>query len=360
MEAFHCKTIIIAGRNAVQTLKNYHIKRLFLVCDPFFEENGTAKQIIAAAEAIEHQIFSQIVPDPSVTLAAQGAALLQQWKPDAVIALGGGSTMDCAKAMTYFSGSRPMFIAIPTTSGSGSEVTDFAILTHDGVKHPLVDDSLKPDIAILDENLVRSLPTALVADGGFDLISHAVEAYVATNSSHISDLLAADAFSIAMDELLPSFRGDIAKRGTVHLAATMAGIAFSQAGLGLCHALAHSFGGTFHTPHGRLNAIFLPAVIEANAVFCGTKYASLARKAGLSSGSDAMALRALKNAIIRLRRSLQLPETLAQAGIDLKLLSEKADELIKATLEDPCYKTNPIQPGKEMIQRMIAEVAGCG
>ena len=359
MEAFHCKTKIIAGRSAIQTLKHYHIKRLLLVCDPFFEKNGTAKHIIAAAEAPEYQIFSQIVPDPSVTLAAQGAALLQQWKPDAVIALGGGSTMDCAKAMTFFSGSKSMFIAIPTTSGSGSEVTDFAILTHDGIKHPLVDDSLKPDIAIMDEDLVCALPTALVADGGFDLISHAVEAYVATNNSRISDLLAADAFTTAMDDLLPSYRGDIAKRGNVHLAATMAGIAFSQAGLGLCHALAHSFGGAFHTPHGRLNAIFLPAVIEANAASRGAKYASLARKAGLSSGSDAMALRALKNAIIRLRHSLQLPETLAQAGIELKQLSEKSGELINATFEDPCCKTNPIQPSKEMVQRIIAEVAGC-
>ena len=123
-------------------------------------------------------------------------------------------------------------------------------------------------------------------------------------------------------------------------------------------SLAHSFGGAFHTPHGRLNAIFLPAVIEANAASCGAKYASLARKAGLSSGSDAMALRALKNAIIRLRRSLQLPETLAQAGIELKQLSEKSGELINATSEDPCCKTNPMTVEDFMIRRILEEVAG--
>lgn len=360
MEAFHCKTKIISGHNAIQYLKNCRIKKLLLVCDPFFAKNGTAQKILLAAGSPEYQIFSQIVPDPSVELAASGTAQLQQWQPDAVIALGGGSTMDCAKAMTYFSSCRPSLIAIPTTSGSGSEVTDFAILTHEGVKHPLVDHRLKPDVAIIDEELVSSLPASLIADGGFDMISHALEAYVAKGSNHISDLLAMDAFTTAMEDLLPSYRGDLNRRGNVHLAATMAGIAFSQAGLGLCHALAHSIGGSFHTPHGRLNAIFLPAVIEANETVCGAKYAHLARRAGLSSGSDVMALRALKNGIIRLRRSLQLPETLSQAGIDRKQLSKKMDDIVKAALDDPCCQTNPLQPNKDLIQRIITEVAGCG
>jgi alcohol dehydrogenase class IV len=360
MDAFYCKTRIIAGRGAIQALKDLNIQKLMVVCDPFFHKNGMAEEIIAAAGNPEHQIFSDIVPDPSLLLAAQGAAQMQAWQPDTVVALGGGSTMDCAKAMTYFSGCTPRLVAIPTTSGSGSEVTDFAILTHEGVKHPLVDDKLKPNVAILDDSLLTSLPQSLIADGGFDLISHAVEAYVARNSSHITRLLAADAFTAAAEHLLPSFRGDVTRRGKVHLAATMAGISFSQAGLGLCHAIAHSIGGSFHTPHGRLNAILLPAVMDQNAAVCGDQYANLARFAGLSAGSNAMALRALKNMLIRLRHNLQLPETLAEAGITPAQLSAKMEELVKAALADPCCSTNPMKPNPDMIRAIITEVAGRG
>lgn len=358
MEEFFCKTKIITGAGAVAALKQWNIQRLLLVCDPYFADNGTAQQIIHAAESPKSHVFSQVVPDPSVTLAAKGAALVREFKPDAVVALGGGSTMDTAKAMVYFSGLQPMFVAIPTTSGSGSEVTNFAILTHEGVKHPLVDEQLKPDIAILDSCLVTSLPPALVADGGFDLISHALEAYVATGRSGFTDTLAAGAFQTAIEYLPQSFRGNTAVRGDLHMAASMAGIAFSQAGLGVCHAISHSIGGEFHTPHGRLNAILLPAVIDRNAPQCTQLYAQIARLAGLSGGSNVMALRALKNVLIRLRRTLQLPETLADAGIQPEKLFEKLDHLTDSALADPCCATNPVPVQREMIRSIIMEVAG--
>lgn len=360
MKQFFCKTKIITGSGAVAALKELHIQRLFLVCDPFFHKNGTAKAVLDAAGSMESRIFSEIAPDPSVTLAAKGAAAVKEFQPDTVVALGGGSTMDAAKAMAYFSGIHPLLVAIPTTSGSGSEVTDFAILTHNGVKHPLVDDTLKPDIAILDSDLVAALPAGLVADGGFDLICHALEAYVATNSSQISDLLAAEAFRTAMAGLQHSFEGDKTARESLHTAATMAGIAFSQAGLGLCHAIAHSLGGEFHTPHGRLNAILLPAVIDRNAQGCAHRYAQLARLSGLSGGSDAMALRALKSALLRLRRSLMLPENLAQAGASPAAVQEKMDGLVQAALADPCCATNPVKPDDAMIRSIITEVTGRG
>lgn len=360
MEQFFCKTRIIIGAGATAVLREMNIQRLFLVCDPFFHENGTAQAILDAAGNPESRIFSQIVPDPSVTLAASGAAAVKEMKPDAVVALGGGSTMDAAKAMTYFSGCNPLLIAIPTTSGSGSEVTDFAILTHDGVKHPLVDEKLKPDAAILDTSLVATLPQGLIADGGFDLISHAVEAYAAANSSIFSDLLAENAFRTAVHGLQRSYEGDHECRAEVHTAATMAGIAFSQAGLGLCHAIAHSLGGEFHTPHGRLNAILLPAVMERNAQICGYKYAQLARAAGLSGGSDVMAIRALKNTLLRLRRSLMLPETLAQAGICPDMIQKKMDVLVAAALADPCCATNPAKPDAAMVRSILTEVTGRG
>ncbi len=360
MERFHCKTKIITGAGSIAALKEENIGRLMLICDPFFYENGTGQAVLDAAGKPEHQFFSEIVPDPSVTLAAKGAAAVKAFQPDTVVALGGGSTMDTAKAMVYFSGMGAKLIAIPTTSGSGSEVTDFAILTHEGVKHPLVDDKLKPDIAILDSDFVASLPPALVADGGFDLISHALEAYVATGRSRLSNLLAADAFRVAVNQLPASFEGDVSVRGAVHTAATMAGIAFSQAGLGLCHALAHSIGGEFHLPHGRLNALLLPAVVECNGAVCGPLYGQLAREAGLSGGSDAMALRALKNTLLRLRRNLRLPENLCQAGLSPAELQKKRDALVAATLNDPCCKTNPIPVSEAMVRGILTEVTGRG
>lgn len=360
MEKFHCKTKIITGAGAIAALKELNIGKLFLVCDPFFRNNGTAQRILEAAGSPESRIFSDIVPDPPVEMAAKGALQVKSFRPDAVVALGGGSSMDSAKAMAYFSGVKTMLIAIPTTSGSGSEVTDFAILTHKGVKHPLVDEKIKPDIAIVDSDLVASLPPSLIADGGFDLISHALEAYVAANHSMLSDLMAEAAFRTAMGGLQASYHGDLDCRAALHTAATMAGVAFSQAGLGMCHAIAHSLGGEFHTPHGRLNAILLPAVIEHNAPVCAHRYAELARAAGLSGGSDNIALRALKTALVRLRKALMLPETLAQAGIPTAAVEEKMERLIEAALLDPCCSTNPLRPEKDMVRSILTQVTGRG
>ncbi len=354
MSNFEIPTQIITGC-ASQILKEMRIGRLLLVCDPFFAQNGTA-EAIAQAEAVE--IFDRVAPDPSLTLAAKGASLVQAFRPDVIVALGGGSAMDCAKAMAYFSGLQPRLIAIPTTSGSGSEVTDFAILTHEGIKHPLVDAKLRPDTAILDESLLTALPASLIADGGFDLISHALEAIAATGAGKISDALATDAFCTALSALPRSYAGERALRLDIHTAATMAGMAFSQAGLGLCHAASHALGGEFHIPHGRLNAILLPAVIDCNAPAAAGRYAALARKAGLSTGADTIALRSLKNALLRLRRQLQMPDTLAQAGVAPQALRSKLDVLAEAILADPCCRTNPLPVTKDTARRLLQEVMG--
>ena len=237
--------------------------------------------------------------------------------------------MDLAKAISYFGKGDHLLAAIPTTSGSGSEVTDFAVLTHEKVKHPLVDKRLLPDYAILDSDLLTELPKNLIAEAGFDVLSHAVEAYVARGSGSISDLYAREAFGSAYGALPASYAGNRNVRLKVHLAATMAGMAFSQAGLGLCHAMAHSLGGLFHVPHGRLNAILLPSVVSCNAHVCGKKYAELARAAGMSGSADSIAVRNLRNGLIRLRRELNLPETLAQAGIAPGALRSGMNEIVK-------------------------------
>ena len=358
MEHFSCKTEIIAGAGAVSRLAELEAKRLLLVTDPFFQKNGTAQRVAAAAKAEAVEIFDRVSPDPSVELAASGAARVKAFRPDLILALGGGSAMDCAKAMAYFGGGGYRLAAIPTTSGSGSEVTDFAILTHNGVKHPLVDEKLRPNLAILDSDLLQELPAGLIADTGFDVLAHALEACCGKNRSSFTDALARDAFGMAFAALPQSFAGDKSARLPMHKAATMAGLAFTQAGLGLCHALAHALGGAFHVPHGRLNAILLPAVLECNASCAMEAYAKMARTAGFASNADTMAFRAMKNGLIKLRRELGLPETLAQAGVDTRTLRQREQAIVEAALADPCCETNPVRPEAHMVRTILSQVMG--
>ena len=359
MQRFYCPTAIITGP-AGAALQSLKARRLLLVADPYFAENGMARQLLLESGAAETVLFSDITPDPSVELAAKGTAIVKEFAPDTVAALGGGSAMDCAKAMVYFFGQNVRFAAIPTTSGSGSEVTDFSVLTHSGIKHPLVDEKLRPDVAILDDGFLKKLPQFLIADTGFDLLCHALEAWVAAGATPITDALAKDSFRIALNHLEASWQGDTGVRLQLHQAACMAGMAFSGAGLGLCHAMSHSLGGLFHVSHGRLNAILLPAVLEHNGKTAGKKYADLARFAGLSGAADTLALRNLKNGLIRLRRRLNMPATLQEAGIDLQLLQQKKEELVRAVLADPCCETNPMPVNREMVLAVLQEVQGLG
>ncbi len=356
MKQFSSRTKILVG-DTRQVLEGLQIQRLLVVADPFFAQNGTARSIAAARQV---EIFDRVAPDPSLELAVQGAAVVQRFQPDHILALGGGSAMDCAKAMAFFSGLRPKLIAVPTTSGSGSEVTNFAILTHDGGKHPLVDEALQPDMAILDGAFLQDLPPKLIAEGGFDMLSHALEAIAATGAGPVTDALGARAFTLGLTLLPRSFAGDKGVRLELHTAATMAGMAFSSAGLGLCHALSHSLGGEFHVPHGRLNAILLPAVVEANSAAAGKQYAWLAQQAGLSAGAQNVAVRSLKNALLQLRRQLKLPQTLAQAGIAPGDLRSKMDRVVEGALADPCCGTNPQTLDKILVQRVLGEVMGHG
>ena len=358
MEEFSCKTRVVSGSGTIRMLGKLEKKKLFLVSDPFFVKNGVAKEVAEATGCREVEMFDQVQPDPTVELAAEGTAKLRSFAPDLVVAVGGGSTMDLAKAMSYFGKGDHMMVAIPTTSGSGSEVTDFAILTHNQVKHPLVDRRLRPDMAILDADLLQDLPKPLIAETGFDVLTHALEAYVAGNSGAITDVYAREAFSSAYASLPASYAGNQTVRLKVHLAATMAGMAFSQAGLGLCHAMAHSLGGMFHVSHGRLNAILLPAVLSCNAHVCGKKYAELARAAGIGGSADSIAVRNLKNGLLRLRRELNLPETLAQAGVDPRAVWRNVEQIVTATLADPCCKDNPMEAEGFLVRRILEEVTG--
>lgn len=360
MEKFACRTGIYAGTGTVSVLKTLNAKRLLVVADPFFAKNGWVQRIISMAGVEQWEVFDRVQPDPSVELAAEGTACVNRFQPDLIVALGGGSTMDCAKAMRFFSDGKPCLVAVPTTSGSGSEVTDFAILSHGQVKHPLVDDRIRPELAILDSQLLTELPPGVIADGGFDALTHAMEAWVATGASQITDALAQDAFCEVYRNLAASFTGQQEVRLNIHMGATMAGMAFSQSGLGLCHAMAHSLGGMFHIPHGRLNAILLPAVMTCNETVAGRKYGELARLAGFPGTADTIAIRNLKNGLIRLRSELKLPGTLAQAGISPREVQRHAEQLVAATLADPCCQTNPGKPDAGWVCRILDEVVGHG
>ena len=360
MQEFYCKTKILSGKNALDWLDGRKCRSLLVVADPFFAENGWAEKIARRVQAEKCTFFTGVKPDPTVELAAEGTALVRQEQPDLLIALGGGSALDTAKAMVYFAGEGVTFVAIPTTSGSGSEVTNFSILTHGNVKHPLIDGRMQPDVAILAEELLAELPPSLVADGGFDVLSHAVESFVALKADPMTQALAGNAFAAMFAGLPASFRGDTRIRGKLHLASTMAGIAFSQSGLGLCHALSHSLGGVFHVPHGRLNAILLPEVIACNAPFAGGDYARLARMAGLGGSADTVGVRNLRNALIRLRKELQLPATLREAGVPPQKLWYRSKDIVEAALGDPCMHSNPVRCEAFQIRRILEAVSGRG
>lgn len=357
MEQFYCTTRLFFGPDALQALHRVKAARAMVVTDRFFSENKTAERIGKMLPGCTVTYYDSVQPDPEVSLVAEATAQLEKSEATVLLALGGGSVLDCAKAMTYFAKKRPMLIAIPTTSGTGSEVTSFSILTHDGIKHPLVDDSLRPDWAILDESLVGSLPASLVADTGMDLISHVVEAIGAKNASPLTDALAFHALDTALRLLSRSFEGDASVRGRIHVAATMAGMAFDRAGLGACHALSHALGGKFHVAHGRLNAVLLPAVMQFNAPAAMSRYAEAARACGIGYANDQMAFRSLLQQIKQLRRTLKLPQTLAQAGVAPSQLRQHIPELAKAAMEDLCLSGNPVYPTQRQLEELLEAVS---
>ena len=336
MQTFQLSTKLCFGDGALAALRELPIQRALLVTDPFFAENGTAARIAELCKG-EVQVFSEVQPDPPLSLVARGVALLQDFKPDTLIALGGGSAIDCAKGMLSLGKDRPYFVAIPTTSGTGSEVTSFAILTHQGVKHPLVEAALRPDLAVLDDSLLQRLPKSLIADAGMDVVAHCVEAVAAKGASPLTQALAVSAYETVVKLLPVSYEGDSSVRGSIHCAATMAGIAFDQAGLGACHALSHALGGLFHIAHGKLNGILLPHVMEYNRDYA--PYKLLGSNASFS--------------ITRLRRRLQLPQSLTEAGIKREAFLSKLDDLCAAALSDPCSHSNPRPVSKDAYESIL-------
>jgi len=356
MTEFSCAAKIVTGSNALSVLGGLQADRIMVVTDKYFSQNGTAEKIGVMIPHANVRIFDQVQPDPSAELIAEGAAVCTEFCPQYLIALGGGSPMDCAKAIGAAVDCPPKLIAIPTTSGSGSEVTSYAVVTHRGVKYPLTDPDMRPEMAILDAALLQNLPSALIADTGMDLIAHAVEALAAKNRNTFTDALALHALSLAAEHLAASFGGEREHRGTIHEAACMAGLAFDNAGLGICHAMAHAMGARLHLPHGRLCAMLLPGTVAIHAKAAEAGYKMAAKAFGASASTGQMAARNLSAAIVRLRSKLQMPGTLAQAGVTAAQLRPIRREILQAALADACCKTNPIPVTEALLDRLLRTV----
>lgn len=354
MTRFSCGTELIIGKDSLNFLKTLHASRVLLVTDRYFSDSGIAKAVLTRAGCPDGVIFDEVQPDPPAELVAKGTSVMRSVQPELLIALGGGSSIDCAKGILLASEQKPIFAAIPTTSGTGSEVTSFSILTHNGVKHALIDRDIRPDFAVLDPVLLSKIPPKLISESGMDAVGHCLEAFVSQGRNALTDALSGDALRTLLEQLPRSLAGDLSAREHVHLAATMAGIAFDNAGLGAVHALAHALGGAHHIPHGRLCGILLPHVMDFNKDVCMQQYAKLSRMCGLGAATEVLAVRNLRSAIVRLLQQLKLPATLKEAGIS----SYDADAIVRAALADRCMAGNPKPASAEDLARILKEAAG--
>ncbi len=365
MKSFEVKTKIYFGEKALDRLEGLGCKSAMVIADPFVADGPMIHLVTTplTRAGIAFSVFSDVVPDPPVEKVILGVRALLETRPDCLIAIGGGSAIDLSKAVRKFATQfdptyQPRLIAIPTTSGTGSEVTSFAVITDptQGGKFPLCEESMLPDEAILDEELVRSVPAGITADTGMDVMTHAMEAYVSTANNEFSAALAEKSVEICGQFLLRSFAdcNDSHARRKMHIASCLAGLAFNSASLGLCHGMAHQLGAVFHIPHGRANAILLPYIIEFNSEIdkhsksrpvyppCVRKYCNMARILGVSNFNEITTIRALVSYIQFMNKEMNIPLSISALG---KISSEEyhahIEEMAAAALRDSCTVTNP-------------------
>ncbi|MEF3100491.1 iron-containing alcohol dehydrogenase [Raoultella terrigena] len=358
------------GENAIKALRQLDHKKVGIVTDSFMATSGKTRYLISEMPQASVSIFSDVKPDPSVEILQAGAAQFKAFKPDVIIALGGGSSLDAAKGIKatleeYFPGHAIALIAIPTTSGSGSEVTSYAIISdpQNGRKYPLIAEELVPDYAILDPHLVLSVPRQVAVDTGMDVLTHAIEALVSTGANDFSDALAEKAIALTWQYLPDVFRDekDIQARTHMHNASCMAGMAFNSAGLGLVHGMAHAIGGMLHIPHGKINAMLLPLIIAWNARHAPhalPRYLKCAAIMGIPVRTQEQALNALIDGIREINHRFGIPATLRELGIALTDFESLRQPLISAALADGCTASNPCQPGAADVDRLLTQIAG--
>ena len=380
------------------------ISRAFIVTDESMVKLGYVDKILyhlrKREKYVHSEIFADVESDPSFETIQRGIDAMKKFNPDVIIALGGGSPIDAAKGMWLFYehpeadveglklkfmdirkrtykfpklGEKTKLVAIPTTSGTGSEVTSFAVITDKkkNIKYPLADYELTPDIAIVDPDLVMTLPKKITADTGMDVLTHAIEAYVSNMASDYTDGLAEKAVELVYNYLPIAFEdgSNRVAREKMHNASTIAGMAFTNAFLGINHSLAHKLGGEFHIAHGRANAILLPYVIRYNATkptkfvsfpkyeyfIADEKYANLAKRLGLKCGTTEEGVESLIKAIQEMNEKLGIPSTLKEEGLNETEFLAKLDDLAEKAFEDQCTTANPRLPLVTELRQILLD-----
>lgn len=369
MARFTLPRDIYYGRGALDELKNLKGKKAIIVVGGgSMKRNGFLDKVEANLKAagMETRLFEGVEPDPSVETVMKGAEAMREFGPDWIISIGGGSPIDAAKAMWAFYEypdtkfedlitpfafptlrTKAKFAAIPSTSGTATEVTAFSVITdyQKGIKYPLADFNITPDVAIVDPDLADTMPQTLTAYTGMDALTHAIEAYVSTLNSPFTDPLALKAISMVIEYLPASYKGDKAAREQMHYGQCLAGMAFSNALLGIVHSMAHKTGAAFstgHITHGCANAMYLPYVIQYNAKDPTAKkrYADIARSLGMT-GSDEELVKQLCAKIDAFNVDLSIPKTLKEFGIDEKEFKEKLSAIAENAVGDACTGSNP-------------------
>ena len=380
MKTFGMKTVIHFGDNALDRLREIPYKRVLVITDPFVVQSKMIDLITEplAKGGIEYDIFSNVVPDAPVDKIADGVKKFLSYQPEAVVAVGGGSAIDSSKAIREFAlkinnYGKVGLIAVPTTSGTGSEGTSFAVVndTEAKVKYPLVSPDLTADEAILDAELVKSVPPAITADTGMDVFTHALESYVSTGHNEFSAALAEKAMEICGVFLLRAYLdgSDMHARQKMHVASCLAGLSFNAAGLGITHSMAHQLGAIFHIPHGRANAMLLPHIVEYNANInkrsrsqkeylpAVKRYSNIAHLLGLSNYNEVMSVRSLVNWIQFMQKEMNIPLTIEE----MKTITPDAyfaavDKMADMALADACTAANPRVPKKEDIVKIYTKL----
>lgn len=377
MSRFTLPRDIYHGKGSLEVLKTLRGKKAMIVVG-----GGSMKRFGFLQQAedylkeagMEVQIFEGVEPDPSVETVMKGAEAMRNFEPDWIVSMGGGSPIDAAKAMWIFYEypeftfeqavvpfglpelrQKAKFVAIPSTSGTATEVTAFSVITNytERIKYPLADFNITPDIAIVDPDLAQTMPKTLTAHTGMDALTHAIEAYTASLRSNFTDPLALKAIEMVQDNLFESYNGDIEARNLMHEAQCLAGMAFSNALLGIVHSMAHKTGAVFHIPHGCANAIFLPYVIQYNRVKCEDRYADIARMLKLEGTTDAELTDSLISMINELNTKLNIPHSMKEYGISEEDFKANLEFISKNAVLDACTGSNPREIDAETMAKLF-------